>query len=483
MQLPITGPSYKNASKPTNFQRCVNMYPIEVGPSGRGQATLLPTMGSSQIIDLNSPIRGTPRVFGDNVYVVAGSDLWQLTINAPTRAVTSANLVGTLNTSTGYVSMTNNPTQLMIADGVDGYIYNKDTDVFTTINDVDFTAGTTVVFIDGYFIYNQPNTAKFWFSALNDGLTWDALHVATAESKPDLVLGLAANKGDLWVFGEETIEIWYDAANPTGSPFSRQQGAGIDVGTASAFSVVPINDTLVWLDNRGFIVQSEVSTLLRNQSSGYTLKKLSTDAIEHEFTTYPSWADAVACTYNDSGHLMYEISFPSAKKTWVLDTTLQVWHEKDYFNSYNGEQEHSLTQFACQYKNLIIAGGIRDGKIYILHHDYLTDNGVNIRRLRTTSPFTNDFKLIGVDSLEVKLKTGVVSTGLSPKIMLRYSNDSGYTYSNELIRDLGSTGEYGKRVIWNRLGTASEWLLEFKITDAVDFSIVDASVDVNVERY
>lgn len=423
------------------------------------------------------------RVFNGSVYVVTGNQCWKLTINVPTKTLLSGNLVGTLTTSSGYVSMSNNPTQLIIVDGTDGYVYNKDTGVFSTIGDTDFTEATTVVFIDGYFIYNQPNTAKFWFSALNDGLTWDALEVATAESKPDLLVGLAQNKGDLWAFGQETIEIWYDAANESGSPFSKQQGAGIDVGCASAFSILSINDTLVWLDNRGFIVQSEVSTLLRNQSSGYSLKKLSTDAMEQEFATYPRWDDAVACTYNDGGHLMYELTFPSAYKTWVLDTTLQAWHEKDYFNSYNGLQEQSLDQFAVAYQNLVVSGGIRDGKIYLMSHEYLDDNGVNIRRLRTTSPFVNDFKLIGVDSFEIKLKTGEVASGLEPKIMLRYSNDSGYTYSNELIRDLGKIGEYGKRVIWPRLGTAHEWMLEIKITDPIDFAIIDATADVNTEKY
>lgn len=38
------------------------------------------------------------------------------------------------------------------------------------------------------------------------------------------------------------------------------------------------------------------------------------------------------------------------------------------------------------------------------------------------------------------------------KVMLRWSDDGGHTWSNEHWADASKYGEYGKRVIWRRLG-------------------------------
>jgi len=79
---------------------------------------------------------------------------------------TKTNL-GALVTSTGFVSMSDNGTQIMIVDGTEGYIFNTVTLVFAQITDVDFLGGNTVTFQNGYFIVSVPDSAKFQISALS----------------------------------------------------------------------------------------------------------------------------------------------------------------------------------------------------------------------------------------------------------------------------------------------------------------------------
>src|SRR5690606_21015392 len=82
-----------------------------------------------------------------------------------------------------------------------------------------FTAAD-VAFLDGYFIFRIPNSQRFFNSGLN-ALTFNALDVATAEGAPDNLNGLMVNLRNIFLPGTLSSEIWYDAANDVGSPFSR----------------------------------------------------------------------------------------------------------------------------------------------------------------------------------------------------------------------------------------------------------------------
>lgn len=477
MKLPINGPSYQHSSIDVNNQRCINMFPTSAGPEGRGESVLIPTTGLLLLTDLgNKPIRSMATV-GQYTYVVAQSSVYRLSINYATLAVTST-LLGTINTTSGTVYVASNFTQIIWVDGSDGFIYNTDTAVFSQITDVDFPTATQVKFLDNYFIVNDAGTSTFYFSSLANGLTWDALDVATAESGTDDVVGLGVSKGELWVFGETTTEIWYNAANPTGAPFSARDGLELQIGCGAPDSIAEMDDLLIWLDNRGFIVQSAVSPFIRSNNSGYDLKIISDEAITEEILSYVRRDDAISCTYNDRGHLMYQITFPTAEKTWVFDYTTKAWHQRSFFNETINADEHHLGQFAADSNSLHLMAGSRDGKIYISSNLYYDDNDVPIKRIRST-PVSYDpelYKLIAIDSLELRMETGRAAQGLTPHISMKYSHDGGHTWSFDLVREIGQVGEYAKPIRWNRLGIGREWMFEFQITDAIPFSIIDATV-------
>lgn len=588
MQLPLPNGSFKHPSRPTNCQRCINYFPTSVGPQGRGQTTLLPTMGSKLVAgDQGGQVRFIKNI-NNTMYAVIGSYFLSMNVDVNNQLI-SYNLLGILNTQTGTVIGTSNPTQIILLDGQYGYIYNfefagtvplgliggvsgdtyslslngfsiysglnvsaglqpltlvaainaqtgttgiaaryqgglftlytpstpspgasitvtesgtgfvagvdgitVDPGVFSSslvysqfqqISDADFVAGSHVVYIDGYFIVNNANTQKFQFSQPNEGRIWNGLDVASAESKPDLIKALGYYKGELWVFGSNSIEVWYDNANPVGSPFSKRIGSDISIGCQAAYSVTEINDTLVWLDSRGFIVQSDVSNLFREQSTGYTLTKISDEGLDYEISTYDYIDDAIGMTYVDRGHTMYEISFPTMKKTWVYDYNTQVWHERNALNTDTGNYEHSLCQYCDTFGSVIIAGGLRNGNMYFMLPDYYYDNDQLIHRLFTTAHYQSDFKMIGVDSLELKVLTGETETYTEdPEVIMQFSNNSGYTWSYESIRPMGFNGDYLRRLIWNQLGTAYEWIFLFKFMSPVNHAIIDLSVNPNIEN-
>lgn len=500
--LQIIGGAYKHPSVPANNQSCINMFPTSSGMGtaldkdnvlnkGRNVACLMRGMGKLSIgtvndTDINPTCRGIYQLqisVGTYLTVcVMGRKVYNLNFDYTTKTMTPT-LLGTLATLKGPVVISSNPTQIMfICYDYDntvtgGSIYNYVTHTFTNISDIDFKSGSHVIMIDGYFLYNEVGSARFYSSDINNGLSYNALNVATAQSRPDNVIGLGQTKGELWVFGTNSIEVWYDAANATGMPLSKRVGSDIDVGCSAPFSIQTVNDSLIWVDSRRFIVMSDYSQFFRDQSSGYQLTKLSTEAIDAEISSYLTVSDAVASTYNDNGHIMYEITFPSESKTWVFDTTMNMWHERQYQHPDLNIATQSLTNFYVQNEKYILAGSLSNNQIYLVSRDYVDDDGEPIVCKRVTQHVTADFNQIEVSELEVRCNTGLVPIGEDePHIQLRYSNDSGYTWSDSMQRSLGQTGEYNKRILWGPLGSDIEWLFEFTVTAATKFSINDAAI-------
>jgi hypothetical protein len=75
---------------------------------------------------------------------------------------------------------------------------------------------------------------------------------------------------------------------------------------------------------------------------------------------------------------------------------------------------------------------------------------------------------------------GTVSSG-SSNAMLRWSDDGGHTWSNEHWASMGKLGEYGKRVIWRRLGMTTKLrdrVYEVSGTDPVKIAIMGAELSV-----
>ncbi len=486
MDFPITGPAYQHPSQATNFQRCVNYFNVPAGDGGVGTGTLLLTPGLSLLHDFGSSSCRGVYTRGSYIYTVIGSTLYNFNFNPVTRVASNFTTIGTLSSSTGSVYFSSNQTQIIITDTANhGYIVTIDSTgsstAFAIISDSDFLGASNITYLDGYFIYNKPNTQYMYTSQLQDGTSWDALDVASAEVHPDNLIGLGVTKGEVWAFGDETIEVWYDAANQTGFPLSPRVGSQIDIGCAAVGSILTVDNVLMWLDSRGYIVQSTDSAFTRNNNTGYALKIVSTDALNSEIASYVQVNDAIAISFNDRGHIIYQITFPNANKTWAYDTTTGQWHEKMYYNTFTDKEEYHIAQYHTDYNNLNIVGGLRDGKLYIMHSDYFDDAGNLIHRIRTTAHQNNEFKLIGVDEIEIRLDTGYAPQGISPTMLMRYSNDSGHMWSNYLSRDMGLVGQYGKRITWNRLGTSYNWLFEFMTTAAVKFAIVFGSATANIE--
>jgi hypothetical protein len=116
--------------------------------------------------------------------------------------------------------------------------------------------------------------------------------------------------------------------------------------------------------------------------------------------------------------------------------------------------------------------------------DYFTDAGAPIARIRACSHLNDpDYRYQIFHALQVDMQTGVGLTtgqGSDPQAMLQWSDDGGYTWSNELWASIGKLGEYLSRVRWRRLGRSRDRVFRVTVTDPVRVVMIGASVQVSV---
>ena len=253
-------------------------------------------------------VRGI-HVMRDKLYAVVGADVYE--VDSDGVAVD----LGSITTATGHVGMATNGTQLLIVDGTaNGHIVSGG--ALVDIVDADFPAATDCIFFDGYFAVTVLNTGRMNISKLYDGLVWDALDFITAEASPDNLVGIGSTQQNIWLFGDNTIEIYYNSGNAD-FPFERVPGGIIDIGCASLTSLAEIEGVLYWLSDDRTVVKSE----------GYGFEVISTTGINYQISTYTTVDDSVGYTYTLEGFVFYVIDFPSEDKTWVCNVKTEMWHE------------------------------------------------------------------------------------------------------------------------------------------------------------
>ena len=502
MKTPILGSAYVARSINAADNRMVNLFP-EIVPEGGKEAaflnrapglTLLATVGTG-------PIRGL-WTFNGVGYVVSGLSLYSINSSY------TATFLGTVS-GTGPVSMADNGTQLFIACNGPSYIYNSLTNVFVQITDPDFPGALTVGYLDGYFVFIQPNTQKLWVTALLEGTSVDPLDFASAEGSPDNLVSMIVDHREVWLYGTNSVEVWYDAGNAD-FPLQRIQGAYNEIGCAATFSVAKLDNGLFWLgaDARG---QGIVY-----RANGYTGQRISTHAIEYAIAQYPIISDAVAYTYQQEGHAFYVLTFPSANATWVYDVSTQAWHERAAF--FNGQFLRHRSNCQMAFNSEIVVGDFANGNLYAFDLDVYADNGSPqkwLRSWRALPSGQNNLTRTAHHSLQLDCESGVginnsggtdptylltesglyittesgdylvsvaegaPTVGSDPQVMLRWSDDGGHTWSNEHWAVLGKIGVYQQRVFWRRLGMTlklRDRVYELSGTDPVKIAIMGAEL-------
>jgi len=508
VKSPILGAAYAARSPNAADNQMVNLYPEIVPEGGKEPAFLQRAPGLRLLTTVGTgPIRGLWQFAGFG-FAVSGNTLYRIT---PDWTVTPLGIIA----GVGPVSMADNGTQMFIAANGPGYVYNALTNTFLQITDPDFPGAVTVGYLDGYFVFNEPNSQKIWVTSLLDGLSVGPLDFASAEGSPDGLLSIIITNREAWLFGTNSVEVWYNAGTAD-FPLQRIQGAFNEVGCAAPYSVAKMDNTVFWLgaDARGRGVVY--------RANGYVGQRISTHAVEWQIQQYGNLSDAVAYTYQQDGHSFYVLIFPQADTTWVYDLATQAWHERAGWDNGRFTRHRSNCQMA--FSSEIVLGDYQNGNLYAFDLDVYADNGAIQRWLRSWRALPtgqNTLKRTTHHSLQLDCETGVglneppnepdtfisemlvgalltengdrlltengdiidatgsTLTTMIPKVMLRWSDDGGHTWSNEHWTSIGRLGQYGYRAFWRRLGMTQkirDRVYEISGTDPVKIAIMGAEL-------
>ena len=475
MKTPILGGSYVARSVNAADSRMVNLFAEGIPEGGKEAAFLNRAPGLRLLATVgDGPIRGLWRM-GDYGYVVSGKELYRL--NPDWTSLYIGNLSGT-----GPVSMADNGTQMFIACNGPSFIYNSTTEEFSQISDADFPGAVTVGYLDGYFVFNEPQSQRVWVTSLLDGTAIDPLEFASAEGSPDQLVAAIVDHREAWLFGTNSIEVWYDAGSAD-FPLQRIQGAFNEIGLAAAYSVAKLDNGLFWLgsDSRG---QGIVY-----RSNGYTGKRISTHAVEWQIQQYGDISDAIGYTYQQDGHAFYVLVFPSEDTTWVYDVSTELWHERAGF--YEGQFVRHRGNCQMAYNGEVVIGDFENSNVYAFDLNVYADNGSIQRWLRSWRALPtgkNDLNRTAQHTLQLDCETGVglnTGQGSDPQVMLRWSDDGGHTWSNEHWSSMGKIGRYGYRTFWRRLGMTMkirDRVYEVSGTDPVKITIMGAQLILSPTR-
>lgn len=490
-----------------NRQQCLNFYPEIDQQNPKEVVALLGCPGLLQLVAApgggapgfspsmtqwpkpsavtNLPVRGFWELPGLVTALVVISNVCYLITQAtsatssafPTLALTQ---VGTLATSSGPVCIRDNNVggYAVIVDGPNGYLYNIATRNFARITDPAFLGADRVAYIDGWWIFNQPGTQVFYTNFPQYGTGFNGSYFALKDGASDNLVTLIENKQQLWLIGERTSEIWYDAGGQY-FPFQRLVGTLLQSGCKAKHSISRFNsegqDGLMWFG------RSERGENVILRTRGFNTDAVSTPAFGDEVATYPITSDAIAYTYQEDTHEFYVLTFPTADVTWVFDGQSKMLHKRPSYDPYAQALHRHRSNCFMNFGGMRIVGDYQCGAIYQLTRNAHTDAGWPLLAKRR-SPHIWDKGQRGrtfMASLEVEFGTGqgnASGLGANPQVTLSISRDGGRTFNQPYPTSLGAIGQARVRAMWRRLAFARDNVVDLQVIDPVPRDIVGATL-------
>ena len=441
MKGALTTGAYQARSIIAANQRCVNLYAEQNPADSEFPVTHYPTPGL--IRRAVAPLKGFRGLYtasSGELFAVVASKLYAVDVNWVFTEL------GMLATTSGPVSMRDNSAELVVVDGSrSGYSYDLTNRIFSVITDEAFYGSNRVALIDDFLLFNQPATRQFYASGAL-ALTFDPLDIAAKNGASDKTVAVEVANRTIWVFGEKTTEVWYNAG-ASDFAFARYPGTFIEYGCKSAASISAMDTSVYWLGagekGEGLVFRSDQMSALM----------ISTPALTDELRTYPRLDDAIGYTHQADGHMFYVLTFPTADKTWCYDLSTKQWHERLWMDDDGKLHRHRGACFAV-WRGMQLVGDWENGNLYELSLDTFDDDGEERLHIRSWPNTGNDGNSITYDRFIVDMEVGNAGANdPEPQVRLRWSDNRGKTWGTTLSRGLGERGEHGRRAQFNRLGS------------------------------
>jgi hypothetical protein len=422
---------------------CINMYAEEAPTEDKG----IVLQSRPNLEDRSADMGGGPvrqlfqrdLVLSSALFGVSGALLYRAT--AALGAITGS----------GFVSMAGNEIGLMVAAGGSLHYYNG-----TVLSAVTFPDGADVidVFTGGSrFWAIRADTGKiYWTDALQADV--EALDFATAESLPDRLLQGLWIDGMAILFGSESVELWATTGSAT-LPITPLQNRVIERGIKATGCATPVGPTFAWVTNENQVCLTDENTVVSNAGLEEKIEASS------ECVLFRFFIGGMEC-----------LALRTDNETHFMPLRTRMWHEMASY----GEDNWIPQCYAAG-----VFGSSVDGKTLEWGTTHEDLGGVMERRFR--AGFRPDAP-VTVSNLRLSCNVGQAAelTGdyTDPEVEMRVSLNHGKTWTDWKQKPLGVQGAYDTVVQWLALGMTRlgfGWLVEFRITDPVDWRVSDVRVN------
>ena len=428
LRIPLATSIMARGESPSIDGRLVNAYAERIGQE---EAWIYKRPGLTTYFNLGTTATGLG-VFNwrGDLYSIWGTAIYK----------NGALLAGSIDSSGGpytFSSILGATPTLFFHNTTHAYRYNGSIGVQSVAGGIPATLVPGQAYLDATTYVVTPG-AVVQGSGLNDVSTWPALNNLIAQIEPDGAVACAKQLVYVVVFKQWTTEMFYDAANATGSPLGPVQGQKLNLGCAHAGTVAEIQGMLLWVSQ---VRNGGRSVMLMDQLAA---QAVSTESVERILQAADFTMPVYSWTGKLDGHLFYGLTITASNITLVYDLKQKLWYEwadsnGNFFPIVSSTYVGGLPLFQHQ----------TNGKLYILDATKGTDESTTFTTDVFTPPFeggTRKRKVIGRMRLVGDKTPGNV-------LQVRVSDDDYKTFSNFRQVDmntndpyLGSCGTFRRRV-------------------------------------
>lgn len=473
-----------------NSGRWVNMYVFQDPSSGEVMGAPTMGLGNPIIFPSGSTIRGS-YVFKNNRFFVCS----QYVYTVDDAGITTE--IGELDTASGYVKFTSNDYQVGIVDGSKIYIYNTNTSVFSEATGDD---GVNPVFlppnpsdiasIDGYAVvvsggFNS-DSIQWYVSKISDMNIWldpfgQAREGLFHTKDGDFLRSVRILNGRIYLFGDFTMQIWYDSSNPGNFPFSKYGSIIYELGVKAPASLVEGFQRLVFLGSD----KDGTSSVYVIQGDGIP-RPISSKSIDLQIQDLTETQNAQGIIFRNNSDIFYQISFGVAEgdvqKTFLYNFSSKIWVDVEE----SGGLRHRAANHVY-FNNKHYIGAYNEGVVYEFDDTFYSNNGTRMPRIIVGQNIKapNLLNRVSVENTQLEVLPGqgeIFGDNFQPEVRLSWSKDGGFTFGNAIPASIGKIGQYNQRCMWRNKGVGRHLVPKFEFYNDVPFYVVGCYMDIKEDQ-
>lgn len=220
------------------------------------------------------------------------------------------------------------------------------------------------VYLDGFLFIIKDGTADIYNSNLDDPLAYTSGDFITAEMLPDTLLRIARLRNYMVAMGTGSIEYFYNAANPSGSPLNRNDTPVKQIGLLGGL-----------VDNSGeiyFIGQNEKTGPQLMVLEDFKLKELESFPLRRYLQPDDEYEAAIISM---GGHEFYVLN--AGTYTYMMDLQTEIWTRIAFKGTNAFPIKYAVHYFRNGIGNTSLVAFDNTTTLYSFDPDLYQDDGTN----------------------------------------------------------------------------------------------------------